>query len=151
MLDRLAVYLEEGNSLCNLHPDVRGSSAVAALQHTFDDGVNAIESLPGAKVFAAQINGLKNAINAALDEARKAAEKLDDVREKVETLARVSTHAADFIAFVGAYVNKSGAARQDVAYSVYLLKKYGGFATQDAENAAEVIAKKNQKMLFLST
>jgi hypothetical protein len=148
MLDRLAVYLKEGNSLCNLHPDISASSAVARLQDTFDGTVRIIESLPGARVFAAQTDGLKNAIAAALNEVRKAAEKLDDVREKIETFARASTHAADFIAFVGSYVNKSGAARQDVAYSVYLLKKYGGFTTPDAANAAEVVAKKERDNAF---
>jgi hypothetical protein len=50
-------------------------------------------------------------------------------------VTRVISHQAEFIAFIGSYVDKSGAARQDVAYSVYLLKKYGGFTTEDAANA----------------
>jgi hypothetical protein len=148
MLDRLAVYLGEGNSLCDLHPDVRASSTVATLQDTFDRTAAVVEGSPGARAFAAQIDSLKNAITAALNEARKAAEKLDDAREKVETLVRVNSHAAEFIAFVGAYVDKSGAARQDVAYSVYLLKKYGGLTTHDAANAAAVVASKEHENAF---
>jgi hypothetical protein len=148
MLDRLAVYLGEGNPLCDLHPDIRASSAIAALQDAFDKTVEAIEGLPGAHLVDAQVAPLKNVTNQAINEARKVAEKVDDIREKVETLARVASHTADFIAFVDSYVNKSGAARQDVAYSVYLLKKYGGFTTHDAANAAEVIAKKEGENAF---
>jgi hypothetical protein len=148
MLDRLAVYLGEGNSLCDLHPDISASSAVATLQDSFNDTLNIVENLPGANLFAAQINNLKTAISSAFNDARAAAEKLDDVREKVETLARVSSHAAEFVAFVGAYVNKSGAARQDVAYSVFLLKKYGGLTTHDAADASSVVASKEGENAF---
>ena len=45
-------------------------------------------------------------------------------------------------------MNKSGAARQDVAYSIYLLKKYGGLTTLDAANAADVIAGKEPDNAF---
>jgi hypothetical protein len=135
MLDRLAVYLGEGNPLCDLHPDISASSAVATLENSFKFTLSIIERSPGASLFAAQINTLKGVISSAFTEARAAAKKLDDAREKVETLVRASSHAAEFVAFVGAYVNKSGAARQDVAYSVFLLKKYGGLTTHDAANA----------------
>jgi hypothetical protein len=148
MLDRLAVYLKEGNSLCDMHPDLRAETAVKALQASFDATTKLLNGLPGARIFGGQIDAINNAINGALVEARKAALQVDDVTEKVETLARVNSHAADFIAFADAYVNKSGAARQDVAYSVYLLKKYGGFTTPDAAHAADVIASKEKENAF---
>jgi len=147
MLDRLAAYLREGNSLCNPNP-ITASLTVAVLQNTFDTSVKLIESLPGVSVFTTEIDDLKKPITAALNEARKAAQNVDDIREKVETLGRATTHVAEFIAFVGSYVNKSGAARQDVAYSVYLLKKYGGFTTPDAANAAVVVAGKEPDNAF---
>jgi len=45
-------------------------------------------------------------------------------------------------------VNSDGPPRQDVAYSAYLLKKYGGFTTQDVANAAEVVASKEKENAF---
>jgi hypothetical protein len=69
MLGRLAVYLGEGNSLCNPNP-IQTSSAVAVLQNTFDATVRVIESLPGASLFTAEIDDLKRPITAALNEAR---------------------------------------------------------------------------------
>jgi hypothetical protein len=135
MLDRLAVYLGEGNSLCDLPPNIPAGAPIAALQAGFDATVATIAKLTGARAFDPQINALKNSINAAFDQATALAQQADDAKERLEAVTRVISHQAEFIAFIGSYVDKSGAARQDVAYSVYLLKKYGGFTTEDAANA----------------
>jgi hypothetical protein len=138
MLDRLAVYLGERNSLCDFPPNISADKAVEALQATYNGSLNTIKGMPGIHpTFDAQINVLTSAIDAAFAQAHSLAQKADDAKEKLEVLTHVIQHQADFISFIDSYVNRSGSARQDVAYSVYLLKKYGGFTTPDAANATE--------------
>jgi hypothetical protein len=124
MLDRLAVYLGENNPLCDLPPNIPAAAAVEALQATYNGAVNTRKGMPGIHpTFDSQINALAGAIDAAFVLTRSLAQKADDAKEKLETLTRVVQHQADFIVFIGSYVDSPGAARQDVAYSVYLLKK----------------------------
>lgn len=148
MLDRLAVYLKEGNPLCDLPPSIPADAPIKVLQTNLDGTVSNIYKLPGAHAFDGQIKALKAAINAALNEAIKLARNVDDAREKKLTLLRVIAHQADFITHIDAYVNKSGPARQDVAYGAYLLKKYGGFTTPDIDAAAKKVASKEKENAF---
>jgi hypothetical protein len=148
MLDRLAVYLKEGNALCNLHPDIRASKVVATLQRIFDDLKEAVDRLPGAKLFLPQINVMNNLITEGLREASKAADTLDEIREKIETLVRVEFHAPEFLAWFDSWINSPGAARQDVAYSVYMLKKYGGLTGPAADKASKTVKQLEHENAF---
>jgi hypothetical protein len=148
MLDRLAVYLGEGNALCDLPPMVSADVPIKAMQAVYDGTVKAIEQLPGAKIFASQITPLKSSIDAAFVQAIALAKTADDAKEKLETLTRVIAHQADFLTLIDSYVNKSGPARQDVAYGAYLLKKYGGLATPDVSAAADVVLSKEPENAF---
>ena len=116
-----------------------------------DGTIKAIYKLPRAHAFDAQINPLKASINDALRQASSLAEKADDWREKWQALTRVTMHQAELIAYISAYANEDGPPRQDVAYSVYLLKKYGGLTTPDLANAAEVVANKERRARSLNT
>jgi hypothetical protein len=148
MLDRLAVYLREGNVACDVPPLPSAADPIKAMQAGYVATANTIQKLPGAKLFGAQIAALSKSIDAAFAEAISLAQKADVAKEKLAALTRVSMHQAEFIAFIGAYVNGDGPPRQDVAYSAYLLKKYGGFTTQDVANAAEVVASKEKENAF---
>ncbi|MGJ5208126.1 hypothetical protein [Bradyrhizobium sp. HKCCYLR20261] len=148
MLDRLALYLEQGNSLCDLPPLPSAGEPVQALQAGYEATVKLVEGLPGTKALAPQIDGLKKRIDAALKDSFDRAKQVDEARAKGQTLARVLSHHADFIAYIDGYANAAGPPRQDVAYTAYMLKKYGGFTTQDLANAAEVVASKEPENAF---
>ena len=148
MLDRLAVYLGQGNALCDLPPNISADAPIKVLQANLDGTVKLIYKLPGAHAFDGQINALKASINAALSEAIKLAQKADDAKEKLETLTRVTMHQAEFLNYVSSYLNSDGPPRQDVAYAAYLLKKYGGFTTPDVAHAMDVITGKEPENAF---
>lgn len=148
MLDRIAVYLKEANPLCNPHPRFDERGKVDNLRVEIEKLFKTLDGLPASRLVEPQIAPLKKAINETLKAAELAATKSEDLRDKAETLGRVTTHAADLVSFLNSYVNGSGVARQDVAYSVYLLKKYGGFTSQDAAKAMEVIGDKEPENAF---
>jgi hypothetical protein len=52
MLDRLAVYLGEGNALCDLPPNIPADAPIKAMQDGYNATVKVIEKLPGAKVLS---------------------------------------------------------------------------------------------------
>jgi len=56
MLDRLAVYLGEGDVACDVPPIPSAVDPIKALQAGYNATVNTIQKRPGAKLFAAQIN-----------------------------------------------------------------------------------------------
>jgi hypothetical protein len=148
MLDRLAVYLGEADPLCDLPPNIPADAPIKVLEASFNATMATINHLPGANVFASQINALNGSINAAFKQALTLAQQADDAKEKLETLTRVIGHQAEFLNLISSYVNKSGPARQDVAYAAFLLKKYGGFTTPDVAAAAEVVASKEPENAF---
>jgi hypothetical protein len=148
MLDRLAVYLGEGNPLCDIPPYIPADAPIKVLQANFDGTVNAIYKLPGAHVFDAQINALKASISAALSDARNLAQQVDIAKEKFEALTRVTMHQAEFLNYISAYVNSDGPPRQDVAYAAYLLKKYGGLTSSNVDSAAKIVASKEPENAF---
>jgi hypothetical protein len=148
MLDRLAVYLGEGNALCDLPPMISADVAVKAMKAGYDATTSAIQKLPGAKIFAPQIGPLTKAIDDAFVQAIALAKTADEAKEKLETLTRVTMNMVGFVTFIDSYVNSSGPPRQDVAYGAYLLKKYGGFTGPDIDAAAKVVASKEPENAF---
>jgi hypothetical protein len=148
MLDRLAVYLGEGNALCDLPPMISADAPIKVMKQGYDATVQAISKLPGAKLVTSQMDTLNKAIDASFVHAIELAKAADDAKERHETLLRVIQHQADILTYIDSFVNKSGPARQDVAYGAYLLKKYGGQTTPDVSAAAERVAIKEPENAF---
>jgi hypothetical protein len=108
MLDRLAVYLGEGNPLCNLPPVPSAGEPIRALRTSYEATLQTLERLPGASLVRPQIDDIKRRIDAAFSDAVYRAKQADEAREKLQALARVVSHHAEFLAFVDGYFNKAG-------------------------------------------
>ena len=139
MLDRLAILLDEPNSLCNPSP-ISSDNILAALQASFDNALGDFGSIPGAGVLEPAQQYFRSVFDTAMKPLRELNYKVEELNEKVETLARVTSNASGIITMLNAEANNPGFARHDVGYSAFLLQKYGAFNPNEVSQAAKIIA-----------
>lgn len=149
LLDRVALALGQANPICDPLP-VDLNANLAALEREFGTVMSELGHIPGADVLLPDRKLVQNLFDRTIGPLRQITARTNGLRQKSETFARALSHGSDIVTALNAELNDAGFAQHDVAVSIYLLMKYGGFNLDAVSEAAHILATKQPENAFFA-